>query len=154
MPYKIAGVDVRKKVLMVVVIDPPRQKRKRNDDDLPPCRARCADSRSGYGNREGKKQWESTAQYWRSVWLELEPYMRLHLARAFSNRAPRGRKHDFKDTERLVRRLIAQEFLSLVPDGEQRTWRSLTRMKLWLRRREECSPCTGQCSDYSWNGCS
>jgi hypothetical protein len=34
--------------------------------------------------------------YWRSVWLELEPHMRLHLAQAFSNRAPRGRKHDFK----------------------------------------------------------
>ena len=49
---------------------------------------------------------ESTAQYWRSVWLELEPHMRLHLAQAFSNRAPRGRKHDFKDAERLVRRLI------------------------------------------------
>jgi hypothetical protein len=36
---------------------------------------------------------ESTAQYWRSVWLELEPHIRLHLAQAFSNRAPRGRKH-------------------------------------------------------------
>src|SRR6266851_8202926 len=29
---------------------------------------------------------ESTAQYWRSVWLELEPHMCLHLAQAFSNR--------------------------------------------------------------------
>jgi hypothetical protein len=56
--------------------------------------------------------------------------MRLHLAQAFSNRAPRGRKHDFKDAERLVRRLIADELiLSFVPDGEQRIWRSLTRMK-------------------------
>jgi hypothetical protein len=26
---------------------------------------------------------ESTAQYCRSVWLELEPHMRLHLAQAF-----------------------------------------------------------------------
>jgi len=78
---------------------------------------------------------ESTAQYWRSVWLELEPYMRLQLAQAFSNRAPRGRKHDFKDAERLVRRLIANELiLSFVPDGEQRSWRNLTRMKLQLTR--------------------
>jgi transposase len=78
---------------------------------------------------------ESTAQYWRSVWLELEPYMRLQLAQAFSNRAPRGRKHDFKDAERLVRRLIANELiLSFVPDGEQRTWRNMTRMKTQLRR--------------------
>ena len=33
---------------------------------------------------------ESTAQYWRSVWLELEPHMRLHLAQAFSNRVREG----------------------------------------------------------------
>jgi hypothetical protein len=33
---------------------------------------------------------ESTAQYWRSVWPELDPHMRLRLAQAFSNRAPRG----------------------------------------------------------------
>jgi hypothetical protein len=78
---------------------------------------------------------ESTAQYWRSVWLELEPHMCLHLAQAFSNRAPRGRKHDFKDAERLVRRLIAKELiLSFVPDGGQRIWRNLTRMKLQLTR--------------------
>jgi hypothetical protein len=54
---------------------------------------------------------ESTAQYWRSVWLELEPHMRLPLARGFSNRAPRGRKHDFKDAERLVRRVSADELI-------------------------------------------
>ena len=61
--------------------------------------------------------------------------MRLHLAQAFSNRAPRGRKHDFKDAERLVRRLIANELiLSFVPNGEQRIWRSMTRMKLQLTR--------------------
>ena len=53
----------------------------------------------------------------------------------FSNRAPRGRKHDFKDAERLARRFIAKELiLSFVPDGEQRIWRNLTRMKLQLIR--------------------
>ena len=78
---------------------------------------------------------ESTAQYWRAVWLELEPYLRLQLAQAFSNRAPRGRKHDFKDAERLVRRRIADELiLSFVPDGEQRSWPDMTRMKTQLRR--------------------
>ena len=45
------------------------------------------------------------------------------------------REHDFKDAERLVRRLIANELiLSFVPDGEQRTWHSMTRMKLQLTR--------------------
>ena len=40
-----------------------------------------------------------------------------------------------KDAERLVRRLIANELiLSFVPDGEQRIWRSMARMKLQLTR--------------------
>jgi len=40
-----------------------------------------------------------------------------------------------KDAERLVRRLIANELiLSFVPDREQRTWRSMTRMKTQLTR--------------------
>jgi transposase len=78
---------------------------------------------------------ESTAQYWKPVWYELEPHLRLHLAQAFSNRAPRGRKHDFRDAERLVRRLVADELiLSFVPTGEQRAWRTLTRMKVQLTR--------------------
>lgn len=48
---------------------------------------------------------------------------------------PCGRKHDFKDAERLVRRLMANELiLSFVPNGEQRIWRSMTRMKLQLTR--------------------
>lgn len=78
---------------------------------------------------------ESTTQYWRPVWLKSEPYMRSQLAQAFSDRAPRGRKHDFKDAERLVRRLIDNELiLSFVPDGEQRSWRNMTRTKTQLTR--------------------
>ncbi len=76
---------------------------------------------------------ESTAQYWKPVWLDLEPHFRLHLAQAFSNKAPKGRKHDFGDAKRLVRRLVAGELiLSLVPDSEQRGWRTMTRGKLQL----------------------
>jgi transposase len=133
---KVAGIDVHKKVLMVVVIDattPEEKTERRRFATMPSEMRRLSVWLRGQGVEEAVM--ESTAQYWRSVWLELEPYMRLHLAHAFSNRAPRGRKHDFKDAERLVRRLIAQELiLSFVPDGEQRTWRSLTRMKLQLRR--------------------
>jgi len=78
---------------------------------------------------------ESTAEYWKPVWAELEPYMRLHLAQAFSNRAPKGRKHDFRDAERLLRRQVAGELiLSFVPEPEQRAWRTLTRMKTRLAR--------------------
>jgi hypothetical protein len=43
---------------------------------------------------------------------------KLHLAQAQSNRAA-GRKKDFPDAERLVKRLMAQELtLSFVPDTD------------------------------------
>jgi transposase len=93
---------------------------------------------------------ESTAQYWKPVWEALERYWKpicekregagrrsgtLHLAQAQSNRGPRGRKNDFRDAERLVKRLVARELtLSFVPDAEQRLWRTVTRKKYQLRR--------------------
>ena len=133
---KIAGIEVHKKVLMVVVIDasmPEEKPVRRRFATLPSELHRFLLWLGEQGVEEAVM--ESTAQYWRSVWLELEPHMRLHLAQAFSNRAPRGRKQDFKDAERLVRRLIADELiLSFVPNGEQRIWRSMTRMKLQLTR--------------------
>jgi transposase len=136
MAGKVAGIDVHKKVLMVVVIDadtPAAKPERRRFTTMPSELCRLSTWLKEHGVEEAVM--ESTAQYWRPVWLELEPNIRLHLAQAFSNRAPRGRKHDFKDAERLVRRLIAQELiLSFVPDGEQRIWRNLTRMKLQLVR--------------------
>jgi hypothetical protein len=54
----------------------------------------------------------------------------LHLAQAHSNRGRRGRKRDFADAERLLKRLVANELiLSFVPDPEQRLWRTVTRAK-------------------------
>jgi transposase len=140
---KIAGIDVHKKVLMVVVMDtsaPEEKPARRRFVTLPSELQRFRIWLQEQGVEEAVM--ESTAQYWRSVWLELEPHMRLHLAQAFSNRAPRGRKHDFKDAERLVRRLIADELiLSFVPNGEQRIWRSLTRMKVQLLRLQNQMEC-------------
>jgi transposase len=76
---------------------------------------------------------ESTAQYWRPVWVALESSFRLHLAQAQSNRAPKGRKTDSRDTERLVRRLIADELiLSFIPDAAQREIRMLARRRVQL----------------------
>src|SRR5215472_11388026 len=133
---KMAGIDVHKKVLLMVVVDRSALEEKparRRFVTLPSEIQRFRILLQEQGVEEAVM--ESTAPYWRSVWLELEPHMRLHLAQAFSNRAPRGRKHDFKDAERLVRRLIADELiLSFVPSGEQRIWRNMTRMKLQLRR--------------------
>jgi transposase len=93
---------------------------------------------------------ESTAQYWKPVWAVLEWYWqperqkregatkmsgKLHLCQAHSNRGRRGRKNDFADAERMVKRLVAQELvLSFVPDAEQRLWRTVTRRKSQLTR--------------------
>src|ERR1039458_2732331 len=136
MGNKIAGIDVHKKVLMVMVVDahaPESKPEGRRFSTMPGDLRRLSIWLKELGVEEAVM--ESTAQYWRSVWLELEPHMRLQLAQAFSNRAPRGRKHDFKDAERLVRRLIGHELiLRFVPNGEQRIWRSLTRMKVQLTR--------------------
>jgi transposase len=77
---------------------------------------------------------ESTAQYWKPVWIALEGQCRLHLAQARSNRGPRGRKTDFRDAKRIVSRLLSGDLiLSYVPDPEQRCWRTLTRTRHQLR---------------------
>jgi transposase len=163
MAYKIAGIDVHKKMLAVAVSDVEvngeyqfeRRKVGASPDQLRSLAAWLVE-------REVEEVvMESTAQYWRPVWEALERYWRpvrqqrrdaaamtgrLHLAQAQSNRGPRGRKRDFPDAERLVKRLVAQELtLSFVPDAEQRLWRTVmrrkdqvTRNRVRLQNRLEC----------------
>jgi len=152
MSYRIAGIDVHKKMLAVVVADVEID-------------GEYAFERRRYGSNPEHlrllSEWlseqqveevvmESTAQYWQPVWGALERYWKptcqkregagsmsgtLHLAQARSNRGPRGRKKDFPDAERLVKRLVAQELtLSFVPDAEQRLWRTVMRRKYQLTR--------------------
>ena len=53
----------------------------------------------------------------------------------------RGRKRDFRDAERLLKRLVSQErTLSLVPNAEQRLWRTVTRTKYQLEALAGRSP--------------
>jgi len=135
--YKVAGIDVHKKMLAVVITDAAaegefrfeRRKFGTLDSDLKELSTYLAER----GVREAVM--ESTAQYWKPVWRQLEAQCKLYLAQAQSNRAPRGRKRDFADAERLVRRHIAGELiLSFVPDAEQRLWRTITRTKCQLTR--------------------
>ena len=136
MEYGVAGIDVHKKLLAVVVADVShreyrfeRRKFETGDQQL--------HELSDWLSTKGVKEvvMESTAQYWRPVWHMLEGKFQLHLAQAQSNRAPRGRKRDFGDAERLVRRLMDDELdLSFVPDAEQRFWRTMTRTRLQLMR--------------------
>jgi transposase len=152
MAYRVAAVDVHKKMLAVVVADIEVE-------------GEYQFERRQFGATPGQlhllAQWlvqqeveevvmESTAQYWKPVWGALERYWKpareqregagkmsgkLHLCQAKSNRGARGRKNDFADGERMVKRLVAQELvLSFVPDPEQRLWRSVTRRKYQLTR--------------------
>jgi transposase len=154
MPYRIAGIDVHKKKLAIVVADVEVEEEYQFE--------RC-----WYGSNPEQLQllceWlieqqveevvmESTAQYWKPVWGALERCWKpicekregagrmsgsLHLAQALSNRGRRGRKRDFRDAERLVKRLVSQELvLSFVPDTEQRLWRTLTHTR-YQRTREK-----------------
>jgi hypothetical protein len=135
MAYKIAGIDVHKKMLAVVVcdveIDGEYQFERRmfggNPEQLRSLAAWLLEQEAE------EVVMESTAQYWKPVWAALERYWKPirekregarresgtpHLAQAQSNRGRRGRKRDFPDAERLVKRLVARELiLSFVPDG-------------------------------------
>jgi transposase len=152
MPYRIAGIDVHKRMLAVVVsdveVDGEYQFERRlfgsSPDQLRSLAAWLLEQEAE------EVVMESTAQYWKPVWGALERHWKLmrqkregagpmsgtlHLAQAQSNRGPRGRKRDFADAERLVKRLVAQELtLSFVPDAEQRLWRTVMRRKYQLTR--------------------
>ena len=152
MSYRIAGIDVHKKILAVVVSDVEIEsdfhfKRRwfgSNPEQLRSLAAWLLEQEAE------EVVMESTAQYWRPVWEALERHWKpirekregagrrsgtLHLAQAQSNRGRRGRKKDFPDAERLVKRLVARELtLSFVPNAEQRLWRTVTRRKYQLTR--------------------
>jgi len=152
MPYRIAGIDVHKRMLAVAVADVEVVGEftcERRQFGSTPAQLHVL---AGWLVEQQAEEvvMESTAQYWKPVWAVLErdwtPRARqrdgagrragvLHLAQAQSNRARPGRKRDFADAERLVKRLVAHELtLSFVPDPAQRLWRTLTRTKHQLTR--------------------
>jgi transposase len=134
--YFVAGIDVHKKMLAVVVANA-------REAEL---RFECRRFGTTVSELRHLSAWlrdravqdavmESTAQYWKPVWIALEGQCRLWLAQARSNRGPRGRKTDFRDAKRSVSRLLSGDLiLSYVPDAEQRCWRTLTRTKYQLTR--------------------
>src|SRR6266849_2941462 len=124
MSYRIAGIDVHKKMLAVVLsdveVEGEYQFERRMAGTSPDQLRSLAEWLLEHEVEEVVM--ESTAQYWRPVWEALERYWKpirekredarrrsgtLHLAQAQSNRGRRGRKRDFPDAERLVKRLVA-----------------------------------------------
>jgi len=129
--YRIAGIDVHKRMLAVVIADLTKDgiEFQRHKYGASPEHLKMLAERIVSDGVQAVVM-ESTAQYWKPVWRALEGKCQLHLAQAHSNRAPKGRKRDFEDAERLTRRFVAGELiLSYVPDREQRLWRTLTRSK-------------------------
>jgi transposase len=134
----VAGIDVHKRMLAVVVVTLRGQEMEYQQRKFA----------TSYSELEELIEWlhqlqvseiamESTAQYWRPVWIALEGQFRLHLAQPRSTLAPRGRKSDFADATRIVRRLLAQDLtLSYVPDREQRQWRTMTRMRVRMSTQQ------------------
>jgi len=163
MSYRIAGIDVHKRMLAMVVADVTVEGEyqfERRMVGTSPDQLRAL-AEWFVVDEVDEVVMESTAQYWRPVWETLERYWQpirrtregagalagtLHLAQAQSNRGARGRKKDFPDAERLVKRLVAHELtLSFVPEVEQRLWRTVTRRKyqltcnrVQLQNRLEC----------------
>ena len=136
MAHKIAGIDVHKKLLVVVVTDAAKPDAVLQSGKFGTGAAELG-RLSAWLREQGVAEavMESTAQYWKPVWMELEPHMRLHLAQAQSNKAPKGRKSDLADAKRMVRRFAAGELmLSFIPEPEQRDWRMITRGRLQLIR--------------------
>jgi hypothetical protein len=122
MSYRIAGIDVHKKMLAVVVSDVEVEDEYRFERRMFSSNPEQLRSLAAWLVEQEVEEvvMESTAQYWKPVWETLERYWKpirqnregagqksgsLHLAQAQSNRGRRGRKRDFPDAERLVKRL-------------------------------------------------
>lgn len=133
----VAGIDVHKKMLAVVI---RRQMGEQTDYRKRQFGTTHAEIQQVAGwlraERVSEVVMESTAQYWRPVWYGLEPHFRLHLTHPLKTRAPRGRKSDFRDAQRLADRWSAGDLEeSFVPGSEQRAWRWLTRTRVQLKKK-------------------
>lgn len=131
----VAGMDVHKKTVVVVVLQSVQP-----DQDY----ASGIFGTTQFGLRElvaflrqhgvTHAAMESTAQYWRPVWMTLEDEFTLTLAQARSTRARRGRKWDKADARRIAKRLLSGDLtVSYVPSPEQRDWRLLSRTQVAMR---------------------
>lgn len=133
----IAGIDVHKKMLAVVL-------RRQCGEQAEYEKRKFGTTHCEIQNlelwlrRQGVSEvvMESTAQYWRPVWYGLEPHFRLHLTHPLKTRAPRGRKSDFRDAQRLADRWSSGDLEeSFIPGADQRSWRWLTRARVQLKKK-------------------
>src|ERR1700749_3049497 len=125
MPYKIAGIDVHKRMLHVVVsdvqVDGEYDFTGRSFGSLP----EALRSLAAWLVEQQVEEvvMESTAQYWKPVWGPLERFWKAMC----QSREGAGR---------MSGTLHLELALSFVPDAEQRLWRTLTRTR-YQRTRDK-----------------
>jgi len=132
----LAGIDVHKKMLAVVVREVREGGNQYEKRKFGTTRKEIEHLAAWLQQQKvSEVVMESTAQYWRPVWYGLEAHFRLHLTHPLKTLAPRGRKWDFRDAQRLADRWASGDLEeSFVPGAEQRQWRWLTRRRVQLRR--------------------
>ena len=142
---RIAGVDVHKRILAVVVrlerdgqVVYEKRKFGTNRKEIEQHLAAWLQQ-----HRVGEVVMESTAQYWRPVWYGLEAQgFELHLCNPLQVKAPRGKKRDYRDAQRLADRWAAGDLEdSFVPGKEQREWRAMTRARVHMKRKIGINRC-------------
>ena len=134
----VAGMDVHKKMLAVVVARVDGNRIEYLSERFGTTR-QDLDQLAHWLHQQPVSEvaMESTAQYWMPVWLAWEEQFTLYLAQPRSTAAPPGRKSDWADAQRIVRRLLAQDLtLSYVPGREQREWRTMTRTRVEMSAQQ------------------
>jgi transposase len=133
----VAGIDVHKRMLAVVVRQERDGQLEYDKQQFGTTRREIEHLAAWLQHRQvSEVVMESTAQYWRPVWNGLERHFKLHLSHPLKTRAPRGRKSDFRDAQRLADRWSAGDLEdSFIPGAEQRAWRCLTRTRVHLKRK-------------------
>ena len=143
MSYRIAGIDVHKRILAVVVTDVEIESEYQFERRMFGSNPEQLRSLAAWLVEQEAEEvvMESTAQYWQPVWGALERYWKplrekregarrksgtLHLAQAQSNRGRRGRKRDFVERtpgktaggSRIDFELCARHRAASVADGD------------------------------------
>ncbi len=133
----LSGIDVHKKMLAVVVRGEANGEVHYEKRQFGATRREIEHLAAWLQERRvSEVVMESTAQYWRPVWYGLERHFQLHLTHPLKTKAPRGRKTDFRDAQRLADRWASGDLAaSFIPGAEERSWRWLTRTRVQIKRQ-------------------
>src|SRR5690242_14669228 len=117
-PYNlVAGLDIHKNSVVVIVLQSAQPEQDYASGTFGTTQFGLTEL-AAFLRQHGVTQvaMESTAQYWRPVWMTLEEEFTLTLAQARSTGARRGRKWDTANGRRIAQRLLSGDLtISYVP---------------------------------------